>query len=98
MPSWPDITQLALVILEYAKRDLTFDDDVLAAFACAMTVLSQSFRSGFHFGLPEMFFDVCLLWEGDRRQQQPLLRRRGKVVQLPSWSWVSVKGSLFLDT
>ncbi|GAB1317087.1 Heterokaryon incompatibility protein-domain-containing protein [Madurella fahalii] len=97
VPDWPDIMQLARVILEYAKRDLTFDDDVLAAFAGATTVLSQSFRPGFHFGLPEMFFDVCLLWEGDRRQPRPLRRRRGKNTRLPSWSWVSVKGSLFLD-
>ncbi|KAK3938138.1 heterokaryon incompatibility protein 6, OR allele [Diplogelasinospora grovesii] len=97
VPDWPDITQLARVVLEYAKRDLKFDDDVLAAFAGTTTVLSRTFRPGFHFGLPEMFFDVCLLWEGDRRQPRPLRRREGKNVRLPSWSWVSVKGSLFLD-
>ncbi|KXX75465.1 Heterokaryon incompatibility protein 6, OR allele [Madurella mycetomatis] len=97
VPDWPDIMQLARMVLEYAKRDLTFENDVLAAFAGATTVLSRSFRPGFHFGLPEMFFDVCLLWEGDRRQSQPLRRREGENVRLPSWSWVNVKGSLFLD-
>jgi len=101
VPDWPDIKQLARVVIEYAKRDLTYDDDVLAAFAGSTTVLSRSaFRPGFYFGLPEMFFDVCLLWEGDRRQAQPLRRRKlkdGKAHPLPSWSWVSVKGQLFLD-
>ncbi|KAK0711756.1 heterokaryon incompatibility protein-domain-containing protein [Lasiosphaeris hirsuta] len=94
---WPNIMQLARLVIEYAKRDLTYDDDVLAAFAGATAVLSRSFRPGFHFGLPEMFFDVCLLWEGDRRNPRPLRRREGKDIRLPSWSWVSVKGSLYLD-
>ncbi|KAK3294458.1 heterokaryon incompatibility protein-domain-containing protein [Chaetomium fimeti] len=97
VPDWPDMKQFGRLVLEYAKRDLTFDDDVLAAFAGAAAVLSQSFRPGFHFGLPEMFFDVCLLWEGDRRNPRPLRRREGKAIRLPSWSWVSVKGALFLD-
>src|SRR5689334_2467772 len=78
------------LVSAYNTRDLTFDDDVLAAFAGITTSLS-SFEGGFLFGLPELFLDVAMLW----RPLGPCRRRaaspRGDPTHrsaLPSWSWI----------
>ncbi|KAF2455115.1 heterokaryon incompatibility protein-domain-containing protein, partial [Lineolata rhizophorae] len=100
IPSWPDISFYVGMVEEYNVRDLTFDDDAVAAFAGVISVLNKVFDRGFHFGLPEMFFDVALLWEAGSsiRERSQLLQRRASLrTNLPSWSWMSTKGRLDLN-
>ncbi|KAK0758527.1 hypothetical protein N5P37_008926 [Trichoderma harzianum] len=94
VPSWPDIVHYIDVVREYSQKRLSFDDDILDAFASGTTVLNQSFHSGFHYGLPEVFFDASLLWEPDCRKSTSLRLRKTKKLKLPSWSWVRTKGSI----
>ncbi|KAL6798612.1 heterokaryon incompatibility protein domain-containing protein [Trichoderma sp. SZMC 28012] len=94
VPKWPDIVHYAKVVGEYSQKSLSFDDDIIYAFTGVMTVLNQSFHSGFHYGLPEVFFDASLLWEPDWRNSTPLQLRKTRKLLLPSWSWVRTKGSI----
>lgn len=93
-PPWPNLHMYLQLVSAYNTRDLTFDDDVLAAFAGITTSLSSSFEGGFLFGLPEVFLDVALLWRplGPCRRRAAS-RRRGDgpathKSALPSWSWI----------
>ncbi|KAL7899072.1 hypothetical protein HDV64DRAFT_249531 [Trichoderma sp. TUCIM 5745] len=94
IPNWPDINHFTRVAQGYSQKHLSFDDDVLHAFAGVTTVLNQSFHSGFHYGLPEVFFDASLLWESDWRRPEPPRIRKTQKLSLPSWSWVRVKDSI----
>ncbi|KAL7913769.1 phosphotransferase enzyme family domain-containing protein [Trichoderma velutinum] len=94
VPNWPNIDHYIDVVSEYGQKNLSFDDDVLYAFAGVMTVLTQSFHSGFHYGLPEAFFDASLLWEPDWKNSAPPQIRKSQKLLLPSWSWVRTKGSI----
>lgn len=94
VPNWPDISHFTRVATEYSQRRLSFDDDILHAFTGVTTVLNQSFHSGFHYGLPEVFFDASLLWESDWTRRDPPQIRKTQKLSLPSWSWVRMKGSI----
>ena len=55
--------------------------------------MSRYFEGGFIQGLPELCFDIALLWQPDR----PLRRRVAKQTShsgIPSWSWVGWEGEL----
>ncbi|KAJ4125319.1 hypothetical protein NW768_008936 [Fusarium equiseti] len=82
---WPDLQEFHQLATSYSRRQLTFSSDILPAFAGITTALSQSFPHGFLFGLPEIAFDVALLWRsaGSICQASAL---NGKPV--PSWSWM----------
>ncbi|KAJ8121973.1 hypothetical protein ONZ43_g1710 [Nemania bipapillata] len=93
-PSWPNLHMYLQLVAAYNNRRLTFDDDILAAFAGITTSLNSTFQGGFLFGLPEIFLDIALLW----RPMGPCRRRtsrKGKKeirnkpgVAFPSWSWI----------
>jgi hypothetical protein len=87
---WPNLDQYMLLVCAYNSRQLTFAGDVLAAFKGVTNVLSRTFEGGFLCGLPEMFFDIALLWQPQRQ----LNRRAG----LPSWSWVGWEGKIDQDS
>jgi len=94
-PPWPNLHMYLQLVAAYNNRELTFDDDVLAAFAGITSSLS-SFEGGFLYGLPEIFLDVALLW----RPLGPCRRRRTRreghdqagnpeyATAFPSWSWI----------
>ncbi|EHK49702.1 hypothetical protein TRIATDRAFT_270860 [Trichoderma atroviride IMI 206040] len=94
VPNWPNINHFITVAEEYSQKRLSFDDDMLHAFAGITTVLKPAFHSGFHYGLPEVFFDASLLWESDWRRPDPPQLRKTQKLSLPSWSWVRMKGSI----
>jgi hypothetical protein len=94
VPDWPDICYFTEVAGAYSQRHLSFDDDVLYAFAGVTTMLNQPFHSGFHHGLPKVFFDASLLWESDWKRPDPPRIRKTQKLSLPSWSWVRMKGSI----
>ncbi|KAI0865669.1 HET-domain-containing protein [Xylaria cubensis] len=93
-PSWPNLHMYLQLVTAYNNRQLTFDDDILAAFAGITTSLNSSFQGGFLFGLPEIFLDVALLWRpmGPCRRRSPcedeLKTRNKQGAAFPSWSWI----------
>lgn len=85
MKLWDNILQ------DNLNRHLTYEDDILRAFTGITKILSSGFPGGFHFGLPELFFDAALLW----RPRSFLERRTSNTgVALPSWSWCGWKGKI----
>ena len=95
-PAWPDLERWANMVEEYNKRKLTFDRDVIDAFAAISSVFNSRFSGGILWGIPEMFFDHCLAW-----RPMKVLRRRAYNHALskhtfPSWSWVAWEGDIVL--
>lgn len=90
---WPDLRKYDLLVSTYNQRLLTFPSDGLLAFSGILDVLSQTFEGGFLYGLPELFFDLSLLWRPSRSARRRLDAPGGKP-SLPSWSWVGWEGSI----
>jgi hypothetical protein len=84
MAERPDFKQFEELVRQYCRRKLTFQAVGLRAFHGILDVLGSKFDGGFAYGLPEMFFDVAMLWEplpGAKRRVDE--RGRG---MFPSWS------------
>jgi hypothetical protein len=96
---WPDLEEYSRLVQNYSQRQLTFREDIVPAFSGITMTLSQSFQNGFIFGLPELFFDVALLWRfetfklGLGTSYQIMIRdMTHSVATLPSWSWMGWHG------
>ena len=76
-------------IEEYTHREISYQSDVLNAFAGLLHIFSRFFRSKTLLGLPESLLDVALLWRPTRQLQ----RRSG----FPSWSWAGWVGRVAYD-
>ncbi|KAL6904433.1 hypothetical protein GGI43DRAFT_320568 [Trichoderma evansii] len=87
----PVLGEYEALINNYNTRKFTYDEDALIAFAGVATRLAEKFNGGLISGLPEMFFDLCLLWRPLRRAGNASRRRPKRLsngpVYLPSWSW-----------
>ncbi|GKU06487.1 tol protein [Fusarium langsethiae] len=82
---WPDLQEFHQLATSYSRRQLSFSSDILPAFAGITTALTHSFPGGFLFGLPEVAFDVALLW----RSSGPASRSpKTGGASVPSWSWM----------
>ena len=97
-PQWPDLEQWASLVRQYNGRKLTFDGDVINAFSGAAAIFQRQFNGGLLWGIPEMFFDHCIIWMPGRT----LRRRRldsdsSSASKLPSWSWVAWEGAISLQ-
>lgn len=97
-PQWPDLDSWDSLVGEYNSRKLTFDRDIINAFAGAAAIFQGHFDGGLLWGIPEMFFDHCITWK-----PFGALRRRkrdsdsSRVSRLPSWSWVGWEGYVILQ-
>ena len=76
-------------IEEYTHREISYELDVLNAFAGLLHIFSRFFRCKTLLGLPEGLLDVALLWKPTRQLQ----RRSG----FPSWSWAGWVGRVAYD-
>ncbi|KAH9211708.1 heterokaryon incompatibility protein-domain-containing protein [Leptodontidium sp. 2 PMI_412] len=69
---------------DYTSRQLSYDSDILNAFAGVGNFLTESLNSRLIFGLPERYLPQTLMWSclgpAERRTEMP---------QIPSWSWAS---------
>ena len=98
-PTWPDIARWGELVEQFNTRKLTFDEDVMDASAGLTSMFDSHFSGGILWGLPEMFFNHCILW----RPKKVLRRRKGynhalSAESFPSWSWVAWEGHLhFVD-
>lgn len=80
-------------VIEYTKRTISDESDVVNAFQGIASLLQPAFKGDFLFGLPETELDIALLW-----QPNSLIRRRvnpeTKAPLFPSWSWVGWIGEV----
>ncbi len=76
-------------IEQYTHREISYQSDVLNAFAGLLHIFSRFFRCKTLLGLPESLLDVALLWKPTRQLQ----RRSG----FPSWSWAGWVGRVAYD-
>ena len=76
-------------IEEYTHREISYESDVLNAFAGLLHIFSRFFGCKTLLGLPEGLLDVALLWKPTRQLQ----RRIG----FPSWSWAGWVGRVAYD-
>ncbi|CAF9941764.1 hypothetical protein IMSHALPRED_002885 [Imshaugia aleurites] len=76
-------------IEEYTHREISYQSDVLNAFAGLLHIFSRFFRCKTLLGLPESLLDIALLWKPTRQ----LKRRR----EFPSWSWAGWVGRVTYD-
>ena len=80
-------------LYEYSSRQLTYDSDVLNAFAGVLGVLCERMSNGRNpelehaYGLPTYVFDWAILWE-------PNISVHRKSNGWPSWSWCGWTGTI----
>ncbi|OJD33736.1 heterokaryon incompatibility protein [Diplodia corticola] len=92
--AWPDIMQWCSLLHRYNRRELSYVSDTRAAFTGIETILARAFLRGFCYGMPELFFDLALLWQPMR----PMTRRTMALGSgdedgyLPSWSCLGWHG------
>ena len=83
LPTYQDFVEI------FSARRLSYQEDVLNAFAGISAVIGQAGKTAFISGLPEVVLASCLLWatKGDHVPQ----RRLDKTGQplLPSWTWAA---------
>jgi hypothetical protein len=88
--TWPDFSYFKIIVGDFIGRSLTYPCDTLDAFSGISNILDQSFPGGILHGLPELFFDVALLWQADystRDRAAQFAPQAMLHVELPTWSW-----------
>lgn len=87
LPTWPDLERYFMLAKAFNRRKLTYDVDVIDAFAGITSVYSQQFGGDMLFGLPEHFFDFCIGWgPGGQMRRRISCTDSTSGNRLPSWS------------
>ncbi|KAL0264108.1 hypothetical protein SLS55_000052 [Diplodia seriata] len=94
---YPALNVYSEMIQDFNRRQLSFPEDCLSSVAGMLLCYTKAFKGGFLCGLPEMFFDVGLLWQpaGDLERRVP---SKASAVSpaaqpcLPTWSWAGWHG------
>jgi Heterokaryon incompatibility protein (HET) len=73
-------------VKDYVSRQMTFESDILNAFAGVGNHLQQSLATQFLFGLPEKHIDRAMLWSSWSPNEPRL-----STPHIPSWSWAAWK-------
>lgn len=91
----PRFKDYALHAQQYNRRQFSYPEDAMDAFAGILTVLRTTFSGGFICCLPVMFFDTALLWynEGILEVRTPA-RRRACDGLAPTWAWAAYGGKI----
>lgn len=86
----PSHDEFETLVSTFNSRHLTYAQDAYHAFAGVTAQLGKKFDGAFICGLPEIFFDICLLWRPLRRDGPAWRRQLSAMEQglpLPTWSW-----------
>lgn len=98
VPQWPDLYQWDFLVGQFNKRRLTFDGDVINAFSGTAAIFQRHFNGGLLWGIPEMFFDHCIIWTPTSAlQRRKVYGDSSSVSKLPSWSWAGWEGDICLQ-
>ncbi|GME46762.1 putative heterokaryon incompatibility protein [Neofusicoccum parvum] len=90
--TWPDLGSWELFCYNYNWRELSFQEDAHVAFSGVERVIERSFPAGFLYGLPELFFDLTLLWWANEPLKRRVKPSADNGYSLPSWSWLGWHG------
>ncbi|KPM41026.1 hypothetical protein AK830_g5562 [Neonectria ditissima] len=103
---YPSMCEYQDFLNGYADRSLTYEEDSLPAISGTLSLMARTFQGGFLCGIPELYFDVCIIWHSsdcdmERRQVRRLATvedldqtcQGTRTVCLPSWSWIGWKGA-----
>ncbi|KAK3898083.1 HET-domain-containing protein, partial [Staphylotrichum tortipilum] len=96
----PNFGEYARHVTPYSRRQLTYPEDALDAFAGILSVLRETaFKEGFICGLPVRFFEAALLWynKGQLKKRQAKRQGGAPVVLPPSWAWAAWGGVVDYD-
>ncbi len=97
----PNFGEYARHVAQFNRRQLTYPEDALDAFAGILAVLSETaFKEGFISGLPVRFFEPSLLWYNKGRLERREAKRQGGVKPVtmpPSWAWAAWSGAVEYD-
>ncbi|MCJ1310441.1 hypothetical protein MMC25_004105 [Agyrium rufum] len=88
----PTLTQHMWSVEEYNRRNLSFPQDIINAFAGIQKVLEVGFHSDFWHGLPVEHLEQALLWK-----HTEIFKRRTDSsghAPFPSWSWAGWIGPI----
>ncbi|KAI6713868.1 heterokaryon incompatibility protein [Diplocarpon mali] len=94
-PRHVNLRALGKLVVEYNQRDLSFEEDVSDAFL-GIAALNAKIYGGFHFGLPEAFFDLAMCWQPAPTLRPRSLPNTAGCRRIPSWSWMGWHGELDL--
>jgi Heterokaryon incompatibility protein (HET) len=94
LPVIPSLGRWGNFVETFSMRSLTYERDSTKAFAGATEIMSSTFPGGIFNGLPELFFDIAILWQ----PYQTISRRECDINAtgdaLASWSWNGWKGAI----
>lgn len=85
-----------LHVSSYTSRDLTYECDVLNAFAAIITEYEERHGGKFCWGLPRNKFASNLCWKGEEQLRRRQVHPNGTC--FPSWSWAGWVGQVTYDT
>ncbi|KAF4848569.1 hypothetical protein CGCSCA4_v004937 [Colletotrichum siamense] len=94
------------LVSDYGRRELTYDEDGLAAIGGILASIELTSGIGFTWGLPKPYLGVAITWPADNNASR--VRRRKATytivadnntiyVPYPSWSWVGWVGPNLFD-
>lgn len=103
----PSLIIFNKIIQEYNKLEFKYQEDVSPGIIGLLSLLSRTFRGGFLYGMPEMYFDGALgwmpplhsyFWDNLKRRVQSNRPDEVKIspCALPSWSWIGWQGKVDL--
>lgn len=79
----------------FSLRKLTYELDAFMAFAGIISALEEAYGWKFASALPEVFFDLAILWhrrEGDHRPRTGTSSTMGE--RSPTWCWTAWTGAI----
>ncbi|KAK7428232.1 hypothetical protein QQZ08_005298 [Neonectria magnoliae] len=94
-------------LVGYSFCRLTYEEDCLPAISGTLSLMARTFVGGFLCGIPEMYFDICIIWvssdcqstlrrprgdTGDQDVNEGSGRSKAESLCPPTWSWVGWKG------
>lgn len=82
----------ATTVSSYTERILTFESDILNAFAGVGNQFAKEMGKPLLYGLPEQHFARALLWEHASDVQ-----KRYDAIDIPTWSWAAWRGRCGYD-
>ena len=86
--------QYAMLLGQYSHRQMTNDGDILNALGGLLHIFRQFFKYPMRYGLPEILFDIALLWQPAEKLAQREIEGNSK---FPSWSWAGWKGRIYYE-
>lgn len=89
------------LVKSYCRRELSYQSDILNAFAGIMSALQEHFGWRFLSALPEEALDLALLWKPMASSRPRFTSVKGALepfsTAFPSWCWTAWVGDFYWD-